>query len=251
MSNAIVFYDIPSSLRPHQAWSPNTWRTRFSLNYKGLPYKTVWVEYPDIGKVSKEIGAAPTSTKADGRPHYTLPAIHDPSTGTSLSDGLAIAEYLDSQYPDTPKLIPDGTAALQAAFSHVHRGSLGDIWNFVLPATNKFLNPRSEEYFRHTREQSFGKRLEDVVPVGEVREKEWGKIKAGFETFDGFLLKSEGEFVMGNTISWADITIVSFLIWFKRVFGETSQEWKDISSWNEGRWAKRLDAFQKYQSEEN
>ncbi|KAL0961168.1 hypothetical protein HGRIS_006140 [Hohenbuehelia grisea] len=222
---------------------------RFSLNYKGLPYKTVWVEYPDIEKVSKEIGAAPTSTKADGQPRYTLPAIHDPATGTTLSDGPTIAAYLDAQYPDTPTLLPAGTAALQAAFNYAFSGGLGGIGNFVRPTVYTILNPRSQEYFRRTREQLFGKRLEDVAPVGEAREREWEKIKADFDRMDGWILKSGGEFVMGNTISWADITIASTLIWFKRVFGENSGEWKVIVSWNDGRWGKRLHAFEKYQSE--
>ncbi|KAJ8699426.1 hypothetical protein PTI98_002541 [Pleurotus ostreatus] len=67
----IIFYDIPSSLEP-QAWSHNTWRVRYALNIKGIPYQTVWVEYPDIEAVCKKIGASPTGEEA---PHYTLPVI--------------------------------------------------------------------------------------------------------------------------------------------------------------------------------
>jgi hypothetical protein len=54
---------------------------RYSLNYKGIPYKTVWLEYEEIEPFSKRLGALPTSNKPDGRPHYTLPMIHDPATG--------------------------------------------------------------------------------------------------------------------------------------------------------------------------
>ncbi|KAJ7483558.1 hypothetical protein FB451DRAFT_1234964 [Mycena latifolia] len=79
MTPPIVFYDIPSTL-PNKCWSPNTWKTRYALNFKGIPYKTSWVEYPDIEPLSREVGAAPTRNKPDGRPHYTLPMIHDPST---------------------------------------------------------------------------------------------------------------------------------------------------------------------------
>jgi hypothetical protein len=43
-------------------------RFRLSLSVKGLQYKTVWVEFPEIESVCKKIGAKPTSTK-----HLTTP----------------------------------------------------------------------------------------------------------------------------------------------------------------------------------
>jgi hypothetical protein len=63
---AIIFYDIPGNVQPSKAWVQNTQKTRcvtiarynmpgefmftrYTLNYKGLPYRTMWVEYPDIG----------------------------------------------------------------------------------------------------------------------------------------------------------------------------------------------------------
>jgi hypothetical protein len=54
---------------------------RYSLNYKGIQYDTVWLEYPEIEGFSKQVGVSPTKYKPDGRPTYTLPMIHDPTTG--------------------------------------------------------------------------------------------------------------------------------------------------------------------------
>jgi glutathione S-transferase len=85
-----------------------------NLNYKRIPYKTVWVEYPYIKPLYLELKQEPT-TIANGKPEYTLPAIHDPNTGTFVSDSFRIAQYLDKTYPDRP-LIPEGTAGLQSAF---------------------------------------------------------------------------------------------------------------------------------------
>lgn len=105
------------------------------MNYKGLSYKTVWVEYPDIGKawsdpprlftggtdtdpaartaaLAKKIGAKPTAT-VDGEPLYTVPIIHDPNTGSVVADSFYIAQYLDKQYPGQPTLIPQDTDAFQ------------------------------------------------------------------------------------------------------------------------------------------
>ena len=83
------------------------------MDYKRLPYKTVFVEFSEIARVSQEIGAKPTGTWPDGSPKYTVPAIYDPSTKTAVSDSVAIAQYLDATYPDTPRVIPEGTEAFQ------------------------------------------------------------------------------------------------------------------------------------------
>jgi len=244
----IVFYDIPSTL-PGKAWSPNTWKVRFVLNYKGIPYRTEWVEYPDIEPHNKKLGINPTSKKPDGSPHYTLPAIHDPSTGTYLADSLLIAEYLEKTYPDTPSIFPHETKSLQYAFQSSF--GIGAVRPFIIPTIfPKLGTQRSEDYYRRTREISFGKTLEDVVPVGNERIEEWAKFREGLNKVDQCFAKTDakGPFVMGDTISWSDIFVSSYLIWFKIVWGEDSEEWKDVASWNEGRWGNLLRAFGEYQA---
>ena len=39
---------------------------RYALNYKKLPYKTVWVEYLEIEPVARKVGAGPTKVKPNG-----------------------------------------------------------------------------------------------------------------------------------------------------------------------------------------
>ncbi|KIP07685.1 hypothetical protein PHLGIDRAFT_70589, partial [Phlebiopsis gigantea 11061_1 CR5-6] len=109
----IVLYDIPS--KDKQPVSPNTWKVRYALNYKGLPHTTEWIEYPDIEDTLRALDAPHTSTWPDGRPYYTLPMIFDPNTQRRVVDSAAIAKYLDTAYPATPALFPAGTDALQAA----------------------------------------------------------------------------------------------------------------------------------------
>lgn len=200
--------------------------TRLSLNLKGIPYKTIWVEYPDIAKVCKEIGAAPTGINDDGDIYYTLPVIYDPATKSAISDSRAIAEYLDATYPSTHVLLPKNTYALQAAFGSAFAEALKGIFDFALPDSLAILNPPSAQYFRSTRERWYGKKMEDFKPTGDKRKEQWADVEKGFERIDGWLKKNgEGKpYVMGDTITWADIFIVAFLLWFKTVLGEA--EWE-------------------------
>ncbi|KAG5642389.1 hypothetical protein DXG03_002847 [Asterophora parasitica] len=247
MSNVITFYDIPSKV-PGVAWSPNTWKGRYALNFKGLPYKTVWVEYPDIEEVSKKIGAPPTGTKPDGSPFYTLPAIFDPSTNTAVSESIRIAEYLDKTYPDAPKLLPGGTHALQHAAINAYLPTGGPALQFAMPATHRILNAGSEHYFRINREPLFGKTLEDLTPTGPERDVEWAKVKAGFNVVDEWLQAGEGPYFLGKTPSFIDFVVGARLFWFRAIFGEDSAEYKDILSWNEGRWAVYTEGLKQYET---
>jgi glutathione S-transferase len=125
-------------------------------------------------------------------------------------------------------------------------------WQFVLPATNMILNPRSEVYFRPTREAMFfgGVKLEDVVPKGEKRQVEWMKGKATFEKLHGLLEEGrvDGPYVMGTTPCFTDFAIAAAFLWIKYLVGEESEEWKDILTWQNGRWAALLESLNRYAS---
>lgn len=239
----LTFYDIPSTI-PGIAWSPNTWKTRYSLNFKGIPYKTEWVEYPDIKALYQKIGAKPTTTKADGSPYYSLPLIHDDSIGAVVSESALIAQYLDNAYPDTPKLFPPGTAPLQHAFIDVHTRMISALMPFAIPKSNSILNRRSEEYFRRTREAIFGMKLEDLVPKGEERERQWAKVQADFARIDSWYQKGkdDGPYLLGNNICFADLQYAAHALWMKKIWGEQSAEWSDVKTWNEGRLVALLDS---------
>ncbi|EJF63317.1 hypothetical protein DICSQDRAFT_82843 [Dichomitus squalens LYAD-421 SS1] len=253
MSEPIIFYDLPS-IENIGTWSPFTLRTRYSLNIKGIPYKTVWVEYPDIAPLSKQIGAAPTGTGADGAPLYTLPMIYDPNTKTAVSDSGKIARYLDKTYPDTHKLIPAELDVFTAAFEDAfwgafHRPDLVPVMNL---AVFDILPPRSQSYFRRAREATFGTTMEDLAPLGsEKRANHWAKVRndaskvAAWYEADG---NKDKTFVLGDNagVTYADVIVTAFFGCFRKGLGEDSQEWKDIAAWDGGRWKRLLAAFEKY-----
>ncbi|KAJ6611737.1 hypothetical protein B0H10DRAFT_1882561 [Mycena sp. CBHHK59/15] len=246
MATEIILYDIPSTL-PGKAWSPSTWKTRYSLNYKGIPYKTVWTEYPDIELVSRVLGAPPSRKKPDGRPHYTLPMIHDPSTGVFISDSTKIAEYLDKTFPETPRLMPPGTVGFHRAFVDEATASLGPLFLYGLPASHAYLNPASQTYFRRTREESFGKTLEAMVPTGEDHIVAWQRLKDGLGKMDGWIRANgdDSRYIMGDTLCFADIWMASFVIWIRLVMPE---RWEEVKIWHGSRWGKLLESLEAFES---
>ncbi|KAI0722272.1 hypothetical protein C8T65DRAFT_136137 [Cerioporus squamosus] len=258
MPEPIVFYDIPRkpSGLSGKAWSPNTWKTRYCLNIKGLPYRTVWVEYPDIAALYKKLGVEPTESGPTGAPYCSLPLIYDPNTNTHVHDSASIARYLDSTYPDTPPLIPKETDALHAAFQRafgaVFSPGNGGLSFLMMPESHARLNPASQGYFRRTREEWFGMKLEELAPKGsEKRRKHWEAVKDAFHEVAGWLQADGREklfFLGGETICYADIVIVAFLVWIRNTFGEASEEWRDVLSWDGGRWGQLAEAFSKYEA---
>ncbi|KAJ7790382.1 hypothetical protein B0H14DRAFT_2939884 [Mycena olivaceomarginata] len=241
MSTSIVFYDIPSTLPNccclNWFWlgfhEPNQ-SPRYALNFKGIPYTTIWLEYPEIEEKCKEIGASPTKNKPDGRPHYTLPMIHDLSTGAVISDSAKIAAYLDATYPDKPMLMPAGTAGLHRAFEDAAHALISPIYPYGLPATHKNLNPVSAEYFRRTREVT-----RDAV--------EWKKLKDGFGKLDEWIRVNgpESPYFMGGTPCYADLWTAAYVLWIRLVL---PGKWEEVKSWHEGRWAKLLKGLEEYET---
>ena len=117
---------------------------------------------------------------------------------------------------------------------------------FIIPVVASKLNPRSEEYLQ-LREISYeGQRV--VAPTGEARIEEWSKFKKGIDIVYSSLVMTDkkGRYMMGDTISWSDFVLFGFLSFFKIIWGEESEEWKDIVSWNGGRWEAHVDALNKY-----
>jgi len=215
------------------------------LNIKGLRYRTVWIEFPDIEALCKRIGAKPTSSVA---PLYTLPVIHDPSTNVVISNSIDIARYLDVTYPSTTQLFPPNSNALLESFPEIPSLGAG-LMPIVAPLICTYLNPTSTEYYRRTRELSLGSKLEDLSPPGgPLRDQHWQQVQSGYGAINAWLAKNgEGKkFVMGDVMSYADVVIVGWVLFIKLMLGMQSQEWKEIEGWHDGRWAAFLTEFTDY-----
>jgi glutathione S-transferase len=144
-------------------------------------------------------------------------------------------------------LIPEGTAAFHYAFTDAFAATLPPFLAYALPASLAFLNPASQDYFRQTRQQLFGgRRLEDVTPTGDAHVVMWKKFEDAFGQIDNWISKNgaKSKYFVGDTISYADITIAGYLRWGKLVLGK--DKWEVILTWHGGRWANLMKEMEKY-----
>jgi len=72
--------------------SPNNMKVRMALRFKGIPFESIKVDFFDRQPIRDASGQ-------DG-----TPIIKD--KGIVLNDSEAILNYLDTNYPDTPRLMP-------------------------------------------------------------------------------------------------------------------------------------------------
>lgn len=217
------------------------------LNYKGLPFKTQWVEYPDIEPTMKKIGAKPTMKRPNGQDLYTLPVIQDSKTGAIVSDSYEIALYLDQTYPDLPVIFPGNSQAAIAAFDYLFTEKLANyIRQFAIPLTCLKLNPPSQEYYRRKNEMEPNGKLEEWCPVGPKRDEAWTQIKAGLDLLSGFYDRNGAgkQFLFGDRFSYADAIVVGRLVWVK--MHVSKEEWAALATWNDGRWNSVVDLTERF-----
>jgi glutathione S-transferase len=153
------------------------------MNIKGIAHKTVWIELVDLERIAKGIGCKPTSKRVDGTALYTVPMIQDPSTGAALSDSITIVQYLDDTYPSTTRMIPAGTTSLHLAFENALRSVFTMDWGMHCAGVqSKFITDKSQTFYRETREQMFGRKLEGLALSGPALEELLEKLDEGLGT---------------------------------------------------------------------
>lgn len=268
-SSRIVFYDI--AMHPpveENCCSPNPWKTRLALNFKGLAYSTSWVALPDIAKVRRGLSVPPCRKFADGADFFTLPIIEDPATGSLVGDSFDIAVYLQNTYPDSGAgdLFPQQTLdyvftphlASPVPLSECRATQFAEYARFNVNVDAAFtahsqltvqglpFDPATAE----TSKAEFVRRAgvgcwEDFVLAGEEREK----MKDSFRNMLGglaelFLRDTSGPFLLGKTASYADFIVGGWLRMMRVTL--PGSEWDEVRIWHGGLFGRLHDALEVY-----
>ena len=209
----IILVDLPSKGSSPHCWSLNPWKARASLNYKKLPYKTEWVEYPDLASTLSSRGVA----KNDGTAAYTdysSPAAKMPD-GSWIMDSRKIAEALDQLQPQ-PSLHMDKGDVIdktQATALAVHQALATNI----MPRVPGLLSPRSAEYFHETRSKRFGMSLEEFGKSEKSGETAWKNAAPHIEKLGELLKENKGPYILGEDVSFADLIVGGMFVFWKRL----------------------------------
>ncbi|KAJ3504021.1 hypothetical protein NMY22_g18056 [Coprinellus aureogranulatus] len=243
----ITLYDFDSAL-PGKAMSPFGWRVRFALNIKGIKHKTEWLNYGKLEDQLKELEIEPTKVLPDGTPFYTVPAIHDPSTNTTISDSHRILEYLDKTYPSTPQIsnspYPLDEDVLKSAFGHMWllplTLMLKGMWGLVAPTIISGLDKAGASKYKERFEEKSGLTLDSVLEDSKKREL-LDIARANFSEVDATLeeIKKKygggGPWLLGKEVKLPDLAVAGSLAWILAIVGEDGELWKEVMKWDDGR----------------
>ncbi|CAG7561360.1 unnamed protein product [Fusarium equiseti] len=206
-SEQLVLFDLPSR-EPNGAWSLNPWKTRFLLNFKGIDYKTEWLEYPDIkATLEPHVPANPATGT------WTIPTVKFPD-GTYIMDSDKILERIEKDYPE-PSVHKD-SPVLPKLFAIMPKimGALRPVYFTHVPG--RILNEKSQPYWYETRSKMAGQPLDELYQK-EGGQSAWDNAKPHVQEVEALLREnSEGPFFLGKTPSYADFVWGGFLIFMQR-----------------------------------
>jgi len=109
----------------------------------------------------------------------------------------------------------------------------------------EILSVEDQKWYRCAREGWLGIKVEDISPPGEKRERHFKELQNGLEMIDSWYNASNGPLFMGGVVSYADITVCSWLMWAKRTM--VAEEWTRITGWHSGRWGLLMERLGQYE----
>jgi len=172
---------------------------RMALAHKGLAVETVpW------GFTEKDRLPEPNA----GR----VPVIVD--GGTVVHDSTAIADYLEEHYADRPTLFGGETGRALARFVQNWTETVlqAGIIPLVVLDIHRHSRPQDQDYFRRSREERFGKILEEVVRDREAR------LPAFRVSLDPLRRTVERQdFISGNAPAYADYIVFGAFQWARAI----------------------------------
>ena len=171
-------------------FSPPCWRTRLSLEWRGLKFDSVPTCYTEIKEV------------AEGR-FTTVPIFRNESI--FMADSWEINKYLDTTYAAKGKIFRNSAEEAQALFIQ-QLMLVPRTLRVILLDLFKSVAEKDKEYFRVSREKRFNMTLEEAnLPRAEGIEE----LVTAYQPFESYF--SQPRLLGGDHINYADIIVLSHL----------------------------------------
>ena len=218
---AITLYDLAGA-EEGRRFSPYCWRTRMALAHKGLAFETVPWHFTEKDRIA---------FSGQGR----VPVIRDGER--IVSDSGAIADDLETRYPDRPSLFggASGRALTQFVANWTETVLHAAIVRFVVLDIWRHVAPEDREYFRRSREERFGTTLEECV---RDRAAQLPAFRASLAPLRRTVERQN--FLGGESANYADYIVFGAFQWARAISDfELLAEDDPIARWR----GRLLDAF--------
>lgn len=203
--------------------SPFCWRTRLALAHKGLTPDVIAIGFTEAERVA---------FSGQGK----VPVIIDGER--TVYDSWTIACYLEDTYPDRPSLFGGpGGRELARTLNHWIDATLQPALTGILgPALFDVLDPHEQAYFRKTREERWGRTLEDMRAD---RDRFMAAIGPAYEPLR--LRLDEAPFICGETPAYGDYMVFAVFQWARSIDPQDliPAEYDQLRAWR----ARMLDLF--------
>jgi glutathione S-transferase len=195
---AITLYDLAGA-DENRRFSPFCWRTKMALAHKGLDVETIPWRFTDKAVI------APLGSER-------VPVIID--NDRAINDSWTIANYLEDTYPNRSSLFGGNGGRATARFVNFWADSVLNpaIARLIVLDILNHTAPIDRDYFRTTREQFFGVKLEDVVAD---RESRLPALRSLFEPLRRTLTVQP--FIGGDTPLYPDYIIFGTMSWARAI----------------------------------
>ena len=174
------------------------------------------------------IPAAKNPDTASPNPQASTNAT-SPSTSTKsqdkyIMDSALIAHSLETLYPSPPlKLNTPEQHTIENLWPRIMR----IIGPAILPSIASFLTPSTRDYFIPTREAAFGIKLSDYEDSAAI-ESAWKEVEPLLVELAAVLKESEGPFVLGEEVSYADFVLASMMVFLERCCAGSVRRFEDV-----------------------
>ncbi|TID22789.1 glutathione s-transferase protein [Venturia nashicola] len=268
-SSPLTFYDISSP--KERSYAPNPSKARLALSFKRVPFKTIFVDIPDIPEIRKGLNCPAVRKLDDGSDYYTLPMLHEPASGKVIGDSFDIANHLEDTYPDSggclfpldstrtgldyqspnkdtaffaPLTSNEGSKNKEYAGFNLHIDATFSayviLFAYFLPFNPDTAAAAKGLMMKRAHLNSW----EDLNMQGEARER----LKAGFkEALTSlahlFMVHESGPYLEGTQANYADLIVGGWLNMLSVVM--PVDEWMEFRTWHNGVFARLHDALQK------